>query len=249
MFKREEYQRYSRQILLPEIDETGQKKLTESRVAIVGLGGLGNVAAGYLAASGVGYLTLIDDDNIEINNLQRQLLYQTQDLGLPKATLAKRRLNALNPHIHIDAQITRLNDSNCHGSLKSMDLILDCTDNLKSRFAINHASYRLKIPLLVGAANQFNGQYLPLHPEQDHGCYRCLYEPDQAAGNQCLDQGILGPVVGMMGMFQALDALKYLAGVAPVNWGTLHCFEGLRLALHHFALPKFSQCPTCGASA
>lgn len=246
MLKRDDYQRYSRQILLTKVDEVGQLKLAQSRVAIVGLGGLGSISASYLAAAGVGKLLLLDDDSIELNNLQRQVLYRSADVGLAKVTQAKAQLTALNPNITIEPQPIRLDQHNAYALLANVDLVLDCSDNLPTRFAINHACYQHNTALLVAAANQFSGQYLALNPSEQHGCYRCLYEPGQSADNQCLSQGILGPVVGMMGMQQALDALKYLAAIAPIEWGKLRCFDGLNLQWQCFNLPKLSHCPTCG---
>ncbi|GAB3028212.1 HesA/MoeB/ThiF family protein [Bowmanella dokdonensis] len=238
--------RYGQQLLLEEVGENGQARLAQSAVLIVGLGGLGCAAAQYLAAAGVGHLTLADPDRLSLSNLQRQVLYDSAGLNQAKVSLARDRLWALNPHIRLTAIPVRLDKHALPGPVSEVDLVLDCTDNMLSRQAINAACYQLGKPLISGSAIRMEGQLLALDPALPHGCYHCLYDPQQATDRQCIDGGILGPVVGMIGLLQALEALKFLAGAGRVPWGKLKCFDA---GMHHwqeFDLPANPSCPVCG---
>lgn len=246
MLSDQEVMHYSRQILLPELEEGGQLRLKQASALIIGLGGLGCAAAQYLAGAGIGKLTLADGDQLTPSNLPRQPLYSLQHSGQLKTSLAARQLQAQNPHISIVPLPEYLHTERLHEQVSEADLVLDCSDNMTSRQAFNATCYALGKPLMVGAAMGFSGQFLALHPARDHGCYRCLYEPEQAPPQGCQHAGVMGPVVAMMGLLQALESIKYLAGAGPVPWGKLHLFDGLSHNWQQYALPPAPQCPICG---
>ncbi|GGD65848.1 HesA/MoeB/ThiF family protein [Lacimicrobium alkaliphilum] len=237
---------YSRQILLPEVEEIGQHRLKQACVLIVGLGGLGCAAAQYLTGAGIGKLLLADGDRLSPSNLPRQPLYSSQHSGQLKAQLSARRLAAQNPHIDILPITEYLRGEGLYEQVSKADLVLDCSDNMASRQAINAACYAHSTALIIGAAMGFSGQFLALNPAHDHGCYRCLYEPEQAPPQGCQHAGVIGPVVAMMGLMQALEGIKYLANTGSVPWGTLHLFDGLKHSWQHYALPRTPQCQICG---
>lgn len=205
--------RYSRQIMLPALDLAGQERLLNSKVLVIGLGGLGCAATPYLASGGVGQLTLVDGDDIDLSNLQRQILFSDADIGSNKATVAARQLRALNPTIEIDA-IPQFADAPLLGTLlSSHDLVLDCTDNLAVRQLINQACVLAKKPLVSGAAIRFEGQLCCFTNQGDGPCYQCLSTLFGEPQLSCLEAGIFAPVVGVIGVSQALLALNILAGI------------------------------------
>lgn len=204
------FMRYSRQLLLEEIGYQGQQKLTTSKVLIVGLGGLGSPAALYLAAAGVGELWLADNDKLHLSNLQRQILYHTQDISQPKVTLAAKQLNQLNPQTKVKTFAKKQNYHSLRTLVRDTDLILDCTDNMSTRQAINAACVVEKKTLISGSAVGFNGQLLVLEPSYNQGCYACLYPNMNEPYRNCHKAGVLGPVVGVIGSLQALEAIKLL---------------------------------------
>ncbi|WP_102797368.1 HesA/MoeB/ThiF family protein [Bowmanella denitrificans] len=246
MLNDQDFMRYSRHLLLEDIDESGQQKLKQARVLIVGLGGLGSIAAQYLAGAGVGQLLLADGDKVDVTNLHRQPLYDNFSLGANKARQAQKRLQAVNPNIRIEALDKKLHADNLPALVSDCQLVLDCTDNMPSRQAINAACYQAGKPLLVGAAIRFEGQFLALHPHRNHGCYRCLYEPTQSPSLNCANSGIVGPVVGIIGLMQALEAIKFLTGAGQVPFGQLKLFDAKAHQWQSLTLAKAPQCPVCG---
>lgn len=240
-----DFMRYSRQILLDDIAIDGQQKLLASRVLIVGLGGLGAPAALYLAGAGIGTLVLADDDDVHLSNLQRQIVFTTDDLNQPKAQVTQRRLTQLNPDICLIALQQRLEGEALREQVAQADLVLDCTDNMTTRQAINAACVALNTPLITASAVGFGGQLMALTPPWAQGCYRCLWPDDNEPQRNCRTAGIVGPVVGVMGTLQALEAIKLLSGMeTPRN--TLRLFDARAGSWRQLALQRASGCPVCG---
>ncbi len=245
MLNDQEFMRYSRQLLLEDIGPEGQAKLKISKVLIVGLGGLGAPAALYLAAAGVGHLYLADDDQLEISNLQRQILYRTADIPANKAQLAAKQLAELNPLITITDLTERQKGNSLMNAVRQVDLVLDCCDNMATRHAINAACMAENKPLISGSAVGFSGQLLVLTPPYLHGCYACLYPDQEEPHRNCRTAGVLGPIVGVIGTLQSLEAIKMLAGLpSPLN-GKLRLFDGKQQSWSTLQLTRSSQCPIC----
>lgn len=240
-----DFMRYSRQILLEDIAIAGQQKLLTSRVLIVGLGGLGAPAAVYLAGAGVGTLVLADDDAVHLSNLQRQILYTTDDINQPKTDVTARRLHALNPDIELISLQQRLSGEILHEQVACADVVLDCSDNMQTRQAINAACVALDIPLITASAVGFGGQLMVLTPPWQHGCYRCLWPDEHEPQRNCRTAGIVGPVVGIMGAMQALEAIKLLNGMQS-TLGELRLFDARTNLWRTLALHRASDCPVCG---
>lgn len=247
-----EFLRYSRQLLLEDIGPEGQLKLKNASVLIVGLGGLGSPAALYLAAAGVGKLLLADDDRLELTNLQRQILYRTTDLDRKsptnptKARLAQHHLQNLNPQIDIIALEIRLADQALADAVAGVDLVLDCSDNMETRHQINAACIKAHKPLISGSAVGFSGQLFVIEPPYSQGCYTCLYPDKELPQRNCRTAGILGPVVGVIGTLQALEAIKMLAGLASPLSGKLRLFDGKQQSWSTLQLTRAKHCPACG---
>jgi molybdopterin-synthase adenylyltransferase len=239
--------RYSRHLLLPEIDVDGQQRLLDARVLLVGVGGLGSAAAIYLAASGVGHLVLADGDRVELSNLQRQIVHSTPRLGQAKTDSATVMLQQLNPDVHIATQARHLNAAELAELVRGVDLALDCSDNFATRYAINAACMRQRVPLVTAAALRWEGQIAVFDPQQADGpCYRCLY-PDTAAvaETSCAANGIAAPVVGVMGVLQALQAIKLLVGAGDAMRGELMVFDALAFEFHRLRIRRREACPDC----
>ena len=213
MLNDNDFMRYSRQVMLEDIGLEGQNKLQQARVLIVGLGGLGSPASLYLAGAGIGELILVDDDKLHVSNLQRQILYRTQDIPNAKSEVARQSLLALNPEIKITSYKQRIDDDSLSKLVKEADLVLDCTDNMLTRQAINRACVAQQTPLISGSAVGFSGQLMVFEPPFTHGCYHCLYPDETEPQRNCRTAGILGPVVGVIGTLQALEAIKLLSGL------------------------------------
>lgn len=242
--------RYARQILLPEIDITGQQRLVDASVAVFGLGGLGSPVALYLAAAGVGRLVLVDFDQVELSNLQRQIIHATGDLGRLKVESARDHLLALNPEVSVETVSKVLEGDAFDAVIGSVDLVLDCTDNFPTRFGINAACHRLGKPLVSGAAIRFEGQVSVYFPGQGESpCYRCLYDDSPANAETCAQTGVVAPLLGIIGSVQALEALKVLAGIGEPLRGRLLMLDGLRMEWHSMRFKRDPQCPVCGPSA
>ncbi|HEX5794112.1 MAG TPA: molybdopterin-synthase adenylyltransferase MoeB [Rheinheimera sp.] len=239
--------RYSRQLMLPALDFRGQEALLTSKVLLVGIGGLGCAAAPYLVASGVGSITLVDDDTIDSSNLQRQILYREADIGQSKAGQAAASLSQLNSEISIQALCQRLSADDLATLVPQYSLVLDCSDNLATRNAINAACVNARVPLVSGAAIRFEGQVASFSMQGEGACYHCL---SQLFGEQqltCMEAGILSPVVGIIGSMQALEAVKIIAGVGTPLYGKLQLFDALTGQWRQFNLNKEPLCSVCSS--
>lgn len=242
-----DFMRYSRQILLDDIALDGQQKLLDSQVLIIGLGGLGTPAALYLAGAGVGTLVLADDDDVHLSNLQRQILFTTEDIDRPKSQVSQQRLTQLNPDIQLTALQQRLTGEALKDAVARADVVLDCTDNMATRQEINAACVALNTPLITASAVGFGGQLMVLTPPWEQGCYRCLWPDNQEPERNCRTAGVVGPVVGVMGTLQALEAIKLLSGIETPA-GELRLFDGKSSQWRSLALRRASGCPVCGGS-
>ncbi len=239
--------RYSRQILLPQFGVEGQERLQAARALVVGLGGLGSAAAFYLAAAGVGRLVLADNDRVELSNLQRQILHSAERLGMPKTDSAYQTLHGLNPDIEIQTYPVRVSAENLAELIGSVDLVLDCSDNFPTRFALNTACQRAHIPLVSGAAIRFEGQVSAFSGRPGGPCYRCLYPEEGTIDETCTANGVLGPLLGVIGSLQAIEAIKILTGIGEPLFGRLLLFDALRMEWRALHLPPDPNCPVCGA--
>jgi len=248
--KDDEILRYSRQILLPEIGGKGQKKIRQARVLCVGAGGLGSAAALYLAAAGVGTLGLADPETVEPSNLHRQVLHFTPDLGRLKTLSAQEKLRALNPHVSVEIHSTRLNESNVRNIFSRYDLVLDGSDNFETRYLANRTCVELKQPLVSGAVLQWQGQLMGYVPP-DSACYQCLFPepPDPSCVRSCSEAGLLGPVAGIVGCLQALEALKIILNRPGVLKDRLITFHFDTLSFRQIPFPKNAHCPACGQTS
>lgn len=241
--------RYSRQILLPGVDIAGQQRLLASRVLILGLGGLGSPVAQYLAAAGVGELWLADGDNVDWSNLQRQIVHDEAHVGMNKAESAARRLRALNSATRLEVLPVFADAGRLAEWVKVVDLVLDCTDNFLARFDINAACQSACKPLVSAAAIRFEGQIYTFDPrDPDCPCYACLYPPanNEEAGDTCSRSGVPGPLVGVLGSLQALEAIKLLAGLPSALSGQLLLVDGLHQDWRRLRLPRDPDCAVCG---
>ncbi|MBG6029212.1 HesA/MoeB/ThiF family protein [Proteus mirabilis] len=245
MLNDNDFMRYSRQVMLEDIGLEGQNKLQQAKVLIIGLGGLGSPASLYLAGAGIGELILVDDDELHVSNLQRQILYRTQDIPDAKSEVAKQSLLALNPDIKITSYKQRIDDDSLSKLVKEVDLVLDCTDNMLTRQAINRACVSQQTPLISGSAVGFSGQLMVFEPPFTHGCYHCLYPDETEPQRNCRTAGILGPVVGVIGTLQALEAIKLLSGLPCSLSGKLRLFDGRKQNWSTLHLTPSKTCPVC----
>ncbi len=246
MLTRQQQLKYSRQIMMKDIGESGQIALSQATILIIGIGGLGNPAALYLAAAGVGKLILVDGDNIEISNLPRQILFNEQDINNNKADTASDKLQQQFPDTEIEVIDEMFDQELADYYLNDANLVLDCTDNINSRYLINKLCVQNKTPLIIGAATGFDGQHLMVNPLDDKSaCYHCLYpSSEKAPANNCQTAGILGPVLSIVSGMQALSAIKYITkNKAPIN--QLSLFDGLTNQWQQFNIRKNSQCEVC----
>lgn len=238
--------RYSRQILLANFDYEGQQRLLNAHVLIIGMGGLGNIAASYLVASGIGELTIVDADTIENSNLQRQVLYREKQIGSAKVDAAVEQLHELNSETRIQSFNERVDQHGFERLMPSVDLVLDCTDNFTTRQLINRVCQTMEIPLVSGAAIRWEGQLISfLYHQQDSPCYECLYPSLSDAQLSCSESGIISPVVGTIGVLQALDAIKIISGCGEVIHGALRLFDGFSGKWRDLSLTKDPDCKIC----
>jgi molybdopterin/thiamine biosynthesis adenylyltransferase len=238
-----DFSRYSRQVVLREVGVNGQSLLRDSTVLVIGVGGLGSVAALYLAGAGIGRLILADRDRVELSNLQRQILYRQSDVGHAKTAAARTQLNALNP----DVDVTLCYDESWREQLPQADVVLDCTDNFPSRFAINAACVKARKPLVSGAAIRFEGQLAVFDLRRGGPCYACLYPDVGDAQETCEEAGILGPVVGTVGALQALATLKILLGIGD-DAGHLLVWDARDMQWRRLNINPDPHCAVCGAT-
>ena len=239
--------RYSRQIMLPQVDIEGQQKLLAANVLIVGAGGLGSPASIYLAASGVGNITIYDNDVVDLSNLQRQITHHTPDIGTDKVISTRQTLNRLNPDIKIRTVKQRLEGEQLELEVTLADVVLDCSDNFSTRFAVNKACVKHQTPLVSGAAIRFEGQVTVFTPgKNDSPCYNCLYNSDGEELQNCATNGVIAPITGIVGSIQALEAMKLIMDIGETLTGRLLLLDGLTMEWNAMNLRKNPNCPTCG---
>lgn len=245
-------ERYARQLRLPQVGEAGQARLAEAKVVLLGAGGLGAPASLYLAAAGVGQLTLIDDDRVERSNLHRQVIHADARVGMAKTESARLALNALNPRVRIEARNERLHAGNVERLLEGHDVLVDGADNFPARYLLAAASLRLRLPMVYGAVERFTGQVSVFDPRRaDSPCYRCLFPEPPAAADapNCSEAGVLGVLPGIVGLLQATEALKLILGLGEPLVGRLLSFDTLGMRFRETRLPRDPGCPGCGANA
>lgn len=241
--------RYSRHILLRQVDIAGQEKLLAARVLVVGLGGLGSPVAMYLAASGIGHLTLVDHDKVELTNLQRQIVHTSDTLGQDKTVSAAKQLRALNPEIAVTTINRKLDDAGLLEQARAADVVVDASDNFATRFAVNAACVRAKKPLVSGAVVRFEGQVAVFRPDRpDSPCYRCLYAESNEPEEVCAEFGVLAPAAGVIGSLQAMETIKVLLDIGESLSGRLLLFDALHTEWRELKLRKDPRCPVCGTA-
>ncbi len=242
--------RYSRHLLIPEVGEAGQLKLLDSKVLLIGAGGLGSPAALYLAAAGVGTLGLVDEDTVDASNLQRQILHNTARLGMLKTESARETLTALNPDVKVVEHRTRLSAENVLDLIVDYDVIVDGSDNFPTRYALNDASVILGKPVVHGSIFRFEGQATVFAPGQGP-CYRCLFPepPPSEMAPSCAEAGVLGVLPGIVGSLQAVEAIKLVLGIGEPLIGRLLLYDALETSFRELKLRRDPACPACGAHA
>ncbi len=239
-------QRYSRHLVLPEVGEHGQTKLLQSKVFLVGAGGLGSPVGYYLSAAGVGTIAVADNDVVELSNLQRQIAHTTGAVGRSKAESAKATFEALNPDVHIIPVRQRISTDNIFGLIREYDIVVDCSDNYPTRFLVNDACVMLKKPLVTGAVAQFEGQLTVVVPGEGP-CYRCLFEaPPPEALPSPQDAGLLGFLPGIIGTLQASEVIKMIIGAGEILRGELLIYHALKQSFRKVKIPRNPECPVCG---
>lgn len=242
----EQLLRFSRQIMLPEIDIAGQQALQDARVLIVGLGGLGSPAALYLAAAGVGRLVFADHDDVELSNLQRQIAHGTDSIGESKVASAARSARRLNPDVEVECIAERMTGAALAEQAACCDVVLDATDNFGARYLINEACWQAGTPLVSGAAIRWEGQVAVFDPRRDGApCYRCLYREGDDQALNCAENGVIAPLVGIIGTCQALEAIKLIADVGETLAGYVLYFDARHMDWRKLKLSRDPDCPTC----
>jgi molybdopterin/thiamine biosynthesis adenylyltransferase len=238
--------RYSRQIMLPQVDFAGQEKLLASRALVIGAGGLGSPAAMYLAAAGIGQLAIADHDVVDLSNLQRQLLHRNVDIGRAKTASARDTLLSINPDIQITALPVSLQNAALDEQVRLADVVLDCSDNFATRFSVNAACFNQRTPLVSGAAIRMQGQLAVFDSSKENSpCYSCLYKEGEDAEQTCAETGVLAPLVGIIGSMQALEAIKLILSVGNSLAGRLVVFDGLQHEWRTLKLLRDPACPVC----
>ncbi|MEX0449372.1 molybdopterin-synthase adenylyltransferase MoeB [Spiribacter sp. 221] len=241
--------RYSRQIMVPGLDLAGQEQLLASRALVVGLGGLGSPVALYLAAAGLGHLVLADFDRVELTNLQRQIIHGTDDLGHLKTDSARDRIAALNPEVTVDTLAERLTTDHLVTVVQAVDIVIDGSDNFATRFAVNAACVAAGRPLVSGAVIGMDGQVAVFRPDQGGPCYRCVYADIGEEAQSCSETGVLGPLTGVIGSLQAVEAVKVVTGLGESLAGRLLVVDALTQQWRRLSLRRDPQCPVCGVPA
>lgn len=243
----QEFMRYNRHIMMEQVGEAGQVKFGKTKVLVIGLGGLGCPAAQYLAASGIGHLTLVDHDTIEISNLQRQILYRQQDVGEKKVVAAKKALSQLNPLIELEAIDKSIFDFDLEALIGRHDVVLDCTDSAKTRQNINVACKSQQVLLVSASAIQGSGQLISFDfSDPQSPCYQCLFPDSIQAPKNCATSGVLSPLLGIMGSMQATETLRLLLGKTD-NLNQLSLFDAWGMAQQKFKLNRSAHCSVCSA--
>ena len=239
-------ERYSRQIRLPQVGEEGQRRLRDARILVVGMGGLGSPVSLYLAAAGVGHMVIADFDRVDPSNLQRQIIHQQEDIGELKAESAARSLRALNPDVAVETLDYVLDHDDFDALAQRVDLIVDCTDNFPTRFELNDVSRAHGVPLVSGAAIRWEGQVTSFDPrEPDSPCYQCLYPDRSLESATCEMEGVVAPLVGVIGTMQAMEAMNVLLGEAALT-GVVWLFDARNMEWQRMTLGRNPRCPACG---
>jgi len=246
-FNEDEVERYSRHILLQEVGVEGQAKLRESSVLVVGAGGLGSPVAYYLVAAGVGKIGIVDFDEVDLSNLQRQILHSTDDVGRAKTDSAKETLEALNPNVEIITYNQRLGTDNVEDLVSQYDIVIDGVDNFAARYLVNDACVFTNTPLVEGGILRFEGQVTLIDPEEGP-CYRCVFPEPPKPGSipSCQEAGVLGAIAGTIGTLQATEAIKYLLGIGESLIGRLVIYDALQLSFREVKIEQNSDCSLCG---
>jgi molybdopterin/thiamine biosynthesis adenylyltransferase len=239
--------RYSRHILLDEIDIEGQTRLLQGHALVIGAGGLGSPAAMYLASAGMGHITLVDHDTVDLTNLQRQIMHTTERVGQPKVQSGRQALQQINPGVQVTARAERVEGERLQALVAAADVVLDCSDNFATRHAINRACVAAGVPLVSGAAIRFDGQVSVFDPRQDASpCYACLFPPEREFEEvQCATMGVFSPLVGIIGTMQAAEAIKLVAGIGRSLAGYLLILDAREMEWTRIAIGRDRQCPVC----
>jgi adenylyltransferase/sulfurtransferase len=241
-------ERYARQLVIPEVGPGGQERLERARVLVVGAGGLGSPVLYYLAGAGVGHLEVVDSDTVAVSNLHRQILFGTGDVGRPKVEVAAERLRALNPRVRVTTRCLRLDADNADGLVAGHDVVVDCPDNLATRYVLNDACCRARVPLVEAGVLAFSGMLMTIVPGKTP-CYRCLYPvpPREGSFPGPAEAGIMGPLPGILGSLQALEAMKLLLGIGGGVTGRVLFFDGIAGTFDEAAVDRNPGCPACGS--
>jgi len=251
-FTPDQVARYGRQIILPGFGGKAQRRLLESRVLVVGAGGLGSPALYYLAAAGVGHLHIVDDDTVDLSNLHRQILHRTEDVGRAKAESARQTIGALNPDVQVHTHTERLTVANAAELIGGVDLVIEGSDNFPTRYLVNDACYFARKPLVNGALFRYEGQatVFPMRREGTAPCYRCLFPEMPGPGliPTCAEAGILGAVAGVIGTLQAAEAIKLLLGQGESLAGRLLIYDAFTADFREIKIERDPQCPLCGVA-
>jgi len=240
-------ERYTRNIIIPEIGSKGQKKLLQSKVLVVGCGGLGVPVILYLAAAGIGQIGVVDHDRVDVSNLQRQVIYDTTDVGKEKVFVIKEKVEKLNPDVKVIPYNTKLTSQNALDIMKEYDMVVDCSDNFPTRYLLNDACVLLNKPLSHGAVLRFDGQLTTIIPKVS-ACYRCILKKPPTPGTvpSCREAGILGATCGTIGSLQAMEVIKYLTGAGNLLINKFLVFSGLNLEFRVINTKRNEKCPVCG---
>jgi molybdopterin/thiamine biosynthesis adenylyltransferase len=246
-FSDDQLQRYSRHMILPEVGAEGQEKLLGAKVVMVGAGGLGSPVGYYLTAAGVGHLSIIDSDVVELSNLQRQIAHRTERVGMPKVLSAKETFEALNPDVKVLAIQERVTQDNIENLISNSDIVVDCSDNFATRFLVNDACVLSKRRLVSGAILRFEGQLTTVIPGEGH-CYRCIFEemPPADIVGSLQTAGLVGAVPGVIGTLQALEVIKLIIGKGSIMKNSLLIFDGLHTRFRRIKVQRNPECPVCG---
>jgi len=249
-FSDDELERYARHIVLREIGGPGQKRLKAARVLVIGAGGLGSPALLYLAAAGVGTLGIIDDDEVSLSNLQRQVIHTTKAVGLPKTDSAMGTLGRVNPEVSVETYTTRLTAENADRLIGLFDLVLDGSDNFDTRYLVSRTAARLRKPLVFAAIGQWEGQLSTFKPWTGGPCYECIFPERPAAGlaPTCAQAGVLGALAGVMGAMQAVEAVKEIVGAGESLSGALLLYDALASEVRKIRVKKRADCAACGGA-
>jgi molybdopterin/thiamine biosynthesis adenylyltransferase len=238
--------RYSRQIMLPQVDIDGQERLLAARALIIGAGGLGSPAAMYLAAAGIGHIAIADPDSVELSNLQRQLLHHDRDIGRNKVDSAEDTLKLINPDVQVSTIAAAIQDEALGEEARQADVVLDCSDNFATRFAVNRACVKHRTPLVSGAAIRMEGQLAVFDSSRENSpCYHCLYKEGEETDQTCTGNGVLSPLVGIIGSLQALEAIKVIVSMGETLAGRLVIFDGFTHEWRTLTLKQDPDCTVC----